>query len=256
MSGLIPSLQNGGDADDLRMSSREIAEHTGKRHDHVVTDVEKMLEELELNAPKYRDIYLDSRNRKQKHYLLDKRLTLTLVSGYSVRLRMAIIDRWQELESEKAGATIKLPTHLETAKMLVTALEDNRKLLGQVEEMTPKAAFHDRVTASPTVCQMAVAAQVAKLPFGRNILFRKLRESGVLISSGNRHNLPKQIYIERGLFTVEESGGFEHPSTGQMVVTFTTHVTQKGIDWLIKNYGGEEIDGVTIVDNNSEEVPS
>ncbi|MBD8601487.1 Rha family transcriptional regulator [Pseudomonas sp. CFBP 8771] len=40
------------------MSSREIAELTGKRHDHVIRDVRRMLFELEINGPKFGDSYL------------------------------------------------------------------------------------------------------------------------------------------------------------------------------------------------------
>ncbi len=38
------------------MSSREIAELCGKRHDHVMRDIKKMLEEL--NAPKFGGVIL------------------------------------------------------------------------------------------------------------------------------------------------------------------------------------------------------
>lgn len=94
------------------------------------------------------------------------------------------------------------------------------------------------MTASNDVVDMAIAAQTAKLPFGRNTLLRKLREMGVLISGGQRHNLPKQCYVNQGLFTVDEFR-YEHKS-GEPGVSFTTHVTQKGIAWLIEKFGKEE----------------
>lgn len=84
----------------LKMTTREIAEVTGKRHDHVKRDVDVMFKELELDAPKFGVIYLDSGNRQRIEYVLDLNLTLTLMTGYNTKLRNAIITRWQELENQ------------------------------------------------------------------------------------------------------------------------------------------------------------
>jgi len=45
------------------MSSREIAELTGKRHDHVMRDIRTMLEELKLTGPSFGGSYKDSTGR-------------------------------------------------------------------------------------------------------------------------------------------------------------------------------------------------
>lgn len=52
------------------MSSREIAELTGKQHQHVKRDCEIMFSELELDASSFGHIYLDSMNREQVEYLI------------------------------------------------------------------------------------------------------------------------------------------------------------------------------------------
>ena len=84
------------------MTSLEIAELTGKRHDSVLRDIRAMLEELEIGAHKFVGTYLDVQNKPQPMYNLPKRECLTLVSGYSAKLRAAIIDRWLELEEAQA----------------------------------------------------------------------------------------------------------------------------------------------------------
>lgn len=129
------------------------------------------------------------------------------------------------------------PRELSRLELLELAMDSERQrlaLASKVEELQPKADVLDTLLASPTVCKMAVAAQVAKLPFGSVTLFQKLRERGVLISGGDRHNLPKQRYIEQGLFTVNQTS---YTANGQTFVKFTTYVTQKGIAKLIEHYG-------------------
>lgn len=92
------------------MSSREIAELTGKQHQHVKRDIESMFEQLGEDASSFGRIYFDSMNRQQTEYHLPKRETLILVSGYSVVLRSRIIDRWQELEAAAAQPQPAAPT--------------------------------------------------------------------------------------------------------------------------------------------------
>ena len=100
------------------MSSIEIAELTGKEHRKVMRDIKNILEEAEIDTAKFGRIYLDSMNREQKEYLLPKLECDLVVSGYSVKYRMAIIKRWHELEAAKPA-----PTKLELAKNLVKMFE-------------------------------------------------------------------------------------------------------------------------------------
>ena len=83
---------------DLTMSSREIAELTGKRHDHVLRDIRAMLDELDIHSTQIWGQYKDPTGRMLPEYHLDQELTLTLVSGYSTKLRHAIVKRWKQLE--------------------------------------------------------------------------------------------------------------------------------------------------------------
>ena len=78
----------------------EIAELTGKRHDHILRDIKLMLSKLE-GIPNFEDTYINEQNKqKYRCYKLPKRETLILVSGYSVELRAKIIDRLEYLERQ------------------------------------------------------------------------------------------------------------------------------------------------------------
>jgi hypothetical protein len=88
------------------MSSREISELCEKQHQHVKRDIEIMFATLEIDASSFGRIYKDARNRDQEEYLLPKKETLLLVSGYSIALRSRIIDRLEELEGRHQSVTV------------------------------------------------------------------------------------------------------------------------------------------------------
>jgi phage regulator Rha-like protein len=85
------------------MSSREIANVTGKRHDNVKRDIVAMLKDLKVDVLSFEDIYLDGRNREQVQYLLDREHTDCLLTGYSAPMRMKVIRRWRELEQQQGA---------------------------------------------------------------------------------------------------------------------------------------------------------
>lgn len=86
-----------------KMSSREIANVTGKRHNNVKRDIVSMLTDLEEDVLSFEHIYLDGYKREQVEYLLDRELTDTLLTGYSAKMRRAVIRRWTELEGQSAA---------------------------------------------------------------------------------------------------------------------------------------------------------
>lgn len=118
------------------MSSREIAELTGKAHFHVKRDVLAMLKDLGEDASNFGCIYLDPLNREQTEYLLDREHTDCLLTGYSAAMRMTVIRRWHELESQVAQ-----PQQLSTIEILQIAMESEKArllLTAQVEQQATK----------------------------------------------------------------------------------------------------------------------
>ena len=85
----------------LHMSSRELAELTNKRHADIKRDCNCIFKELNLDVSTFAHIYKDSQNRRQTEYILNKQLILILVTGYSIKLRAAVIAKLEELEEEK-----------------------------------------------------------------------------------------------------------------------------------------------------------
>ena len=85
------------------MSSLEIAELTGKRHDHVMTDIRKMLVELDKASPAFTGTAFYEANgakRSREIFNLPKELTITLVAHYSHKACNMVVKRWLELEEQ------------------------------------------------------------------------------------------------------------------------------------------------------------
>ncbi len=147
------------------MSSREIAELTGKQHQHVRRDIDKMLTELGEDVSKFGRIYIDDSNRKQEEFHLDRELTDTLLTGYSAVMRRKVIARWRELEG-KAAAPLA-PAELSRMEILQLAIESEKGRLLAIEErdraIATKAQIGDKKVATAMATASAKAREVARL---------------------------------------------------------------------------------------------
>lgn len=127
MEDLIPNLKG--------MTSLEIAEVTGKRHDAVLRDIRNLLKqgvshhnfvETSYKQPQPRGGY-----KELPCFNLTPKGCLILASGYDAVLRERIINRLEYLENEKK--VIKTPqTYLEALEALVASeKERNNSVLKQ-----------------------------------------------------------------------------------------------------------------------------
>ena len=137
------------------MSSREIAKLCEKRHDNVIRDIRRMLEDLEpeKDALKFEDIsdeaptvqgfkesvYLDAYGREKSEFLLNFELTMTLISGYNVVLRNRIIKRWQELELQQQQ--IQLAKQNKQLLVLENKLQDAQIKACQFDALVAQSGF-------------------------------------------------------------------------------------------------------------------
>jgi anti-repressor protein len=93
----------------------------------------------------------------------------------------------------------------------------------------PKADFFDTVADSKDAHQMRDVAAVLNMQgWGRNSIFKKLREDKIL----DERNIPYREYQDRGYFRVVERT-WTSPD-GESHINLTTLVYQKGIDFIRK----------------------
>ncbi|KAG0163175.1 hypothetical protein DFQ30_000569 [Apophysomyces sp. BC1015] len=145
------------------MSSREIAELTGKRHDHVLRDIERMLDALNDVRPNFGGYYVASNGKRNREYNLPKRETLVLVSGYNVQMRARIIDRWQELEqqAQQPAPALNDPAFLRTTLLAYT--ERVIELESTVSKQIPKVKALDRIATAQGSLSVRDAAKVLQV---------------------------------------------------------------------------------------------
>lgn len=119
----------------------------------------------------------------------------------------------------------RLPTHLETAKALVAALEKQALLEAKIEQDKPKVEFFDELADAQGLHTMNEAAKL--LGWGPILLFAHLRKMRILME--NPHNVPRQCYIDQGYFEVKER---TYEKRGEQHAYCQTYVTPKGLQWL------------------------
>lgn len=143
------------------MSTREISGLSGKEHRNVVRDFKTMCEQLNIDVLRFERIYFDSMNRQQIEYQLDYELTMILITGYSVRLRAAVIRRWAELEQQNT-----LPDFTDPPAAAMAWAEQYRlkqQAEQQIAVLAPKADALDRITNTADLFGIREACNALKI---------------------------------------------------------------------------------------------
>lgn len=219
------------------MTSLEIAEVTGKRHDSVLRDIRNIISQG-VDAHNFVETsYTDKANRQQKCYMLTKKGCLILASGYDALLREKIINRWEELEIKEITTT-KIPATFAEAlrlaadqaekleaqeKQLAASSKEIVELSGTIATMQPKVTYVDKILASKeTVTTTQIAQDYGLSAKSFNIL---LRNFGIQHKVGGQRILYAKFlpngYVQSDTIPIEHKDG----SSGSVM---HTKWTQKG----------------------------
>lgn len=152
------------------MSSREIAEITGKLHKNVTPIILQLEKDKLLTAEPKRSTF-EHRGNTYTVYHLNKRDSILLVARLSPEFTAALVDRWQELEQKQAAPQFNIPQTLPEALRLAADLAD------QLEQAKPKLAVYDLLAdRKGDVSTTIVAKEIGTTAFKLN---KFLREKGV-----------------------------------------------------------------------------
>lgn len=223
-----------------KMSSLEVAELTGKAHFNVMRDIRSLLEQ-KVNRINFEAVeYTDKKGEKRPCYNLTKKGCLILASGYDAKLREKIIDRWEELEEAKQTGGFQIPQSYSEALMLAAKQAEQIEQANRtINRLQPKADFADAAFQAEGKVDIGQAAKILGLPFGRNTLFKKLKEKGIFFVNRNE---PKQKYIDAKYFELTQLPPI-HRHNHPDIITMKVICTQKGLAFINHLFGGNPSDG-------------
>lgn len=244
-------------AQPLTMTSREIAELTGKEHAHVMRDIRNMLEVLKKDASSFGGIYLDAYGREKPCLNLDHELTLTLVSGYDIPLRHRVVTRLAELEDHAAASVATLPDFTnpaaaarawadqqERAAMLAIESANQQKLLSVVQ---PKADALDRISAGRDTVTITEAAKL--LGMKRNDLTAYMHAHGWIYRL-NASWVAYDQYIKNLCLQYKEANYTDEKTNLQGIKPYC-HITPKGLAKLALLLGAKLPAKEAVVDQSA-----
>ncbi len=207
-----------------RMTSREIAELVGKRHDNVKRTVETLAQAGVIEFPQSEEI--PTATKPVAVYVFSgergRRDSIVVVAQLCPEFTARLVDRWQELESRQA---VTVPQSyaaalLEAGRLALLAEEQAE----QLAIAAPKVEFVDRYV--DTAGSMSFR-QVAKLLKANERVLRQLLLDGHVMYRLNGALTPYQNHIDAGRFEVK-TGTSERNSHAFAQARFTP----KGVEWI------------------------
>lgn len=206
----------------LAITSLEIAELVGARHDKVKQSIERLSTRMVIELPPMGEI--PTATKPKSFYIFEgeqgKRDSYVVVAQLCPEFTARLVDRWQELE--KQSTKPKLPqTMAEALRLAADQAERIEAQTRELQEAAPKVAFAKAVEFSHDAITVGQAAKV--IGAGRTRLFAFLRRHGWV----TRRNEPYQAKIDAGLMDSKVSH-WEHPEQG-LQENITSLVTGKGL---------------------------
>lgn len=129
------------------MSSREIAQLCQKPHDNVLKLIRSLIDGGIVKSTTPHQYMHPQNGQWYTEFLSDKRDSLVVVARLSPEFTAAVIDRWQELETQNnALALPNFNDPVAAARAWADAMERQQQAIAQVAELQPKAQALDAIT--------------------------------------------------------------------------------------------------------------
>ena len=183
------------------MSSLRIAEVTGKEHKHVIRDIKSIFAECEIGGSKLGLSYLSTQNKELVHYLLPEREFNLVVSGYSAKYRLQLID--ELMSYRKAQPVAKPLTTIELLALSTKALEDSEnkrlevtKMLAQSEIIADATRYSNDTFSVDEFCKI-ISSKLQDVSLGRTSCYVIFRSIGIVEKTSTKPSQRgMQIYLD------------------------------------------------------------
>lgn len=224
----------------ISMSSTEIAELTGKQHKNVIRDIRDMLDELQGDGSDLSHVREDKDGRGYTiNFHLDKELTETLLTGYSIPLRRKVVHRLHELEeSIKPRVIATLPDFSNpaaAARAWAEQFELQQAANQALAIAAPKVEFVDKYVES---AGLKGFRQTAKLLGANEARFREfLLDKKIMYRMGGEWQAYSP-HIDAGRFDVKTGTTESGHAFNQ------AKFTPKGVTWVAGLWAQHQLAGV------------
>lgn len=222
------------DENQKTMSSREIAELSGKQHGHVCRDAEVLNTTYEkMGLSKIGQGYYTHPNtgsQQHREFLLTKEQCIDLVTGYNAELRIKINRRWQELEKQAQSSTIVLPDFTDPAEAAIAWAEQFKaKQLAehQVSILTPKALALDTIANTEGTYTIRECAKT--IGIGERKLVQMLLDKKWVFRESDGRLQPYAEKTTAGIFINRPSPVITNKNTGEERVHLHMRITAFGL---------------------------
>lgn len=225
-------------------TSLQVAETFGKRHDHVLRDIEHVRKDL----PNFGEMFVeanvpDSYGRDRKAYYLNRDGFTLLAMGFTgkaaLNFKLQYIQAFNHME--KVIKTSRMDSYMiddpiERADRWKTEYLERKHLAEENKQLRIPALLGNAVSASDDSVTVGTFAKILRqkgIPMGQNRLFEWLRGHGFLIRGGRRHNAPTQRAMELKVMEVRETVvNTNHGAVNK----FTPLITGKGQQYFASKF--------------------
>ena len=202
----------------LLISTKVIAETTGKMHKHVLRDVRQMLlglyglegqnfETMIADGPTLDhggfQVAMDGRGEYAAEIILDRDHALTLVSGYDVKLRKRLIDKLAAIETSLKSRAVALPNFSDPGAA-ARAWAEQYDARVMAERTKAEIGTRREATAMNTASQATKKANALELELDRAKSYATVKRMSALYHDQPFNwRLLKQASIEMGVPSID-----------------------------------------------------